>query len=952
MSSIPTDGHGDNLRGIGDNPISARQTSPSIASGDWAAMPATDTSPSSRWSIASHPHAAAAPPDAGNSRAVPPTIARAPGSPAVAVMPEPVTPAQSTLPPGNPIFAPPPAANNQVEAAMSGTQPNISVPLPGTTPPVPCMTAPMTSPGNTAGAPGGAACDLSPDEIDRRVQGELDQISADWTPSRVTAFTAHFIGLLADLTVATAGAFSADVVSQCLHRFRERLQERDHHRERLDRYLKMYREKLALRGGGMTAGAAAAGRAPARYIVVGPEEGMAQGNAADPDQWGIYKVVDGVPRQLANFIVRFDLDKDLGMDIDGELETHEFSGHVMVHGRWSRISITSGVLADSRRLRAAIYGSAGLRAKVYCDPSELALAIQETNNARSCRVTRDWGWDESLTSFRVPSGVISADGFRQPLEGERTVDLGVEERARYLDLFPVQAEQLQMVRRHIVENLLRVQARGVTYSLLAGAALAVLRPAIADLSQRFAIWLLGDSGEGKTFVANLFTRFFARQLPPVGPVTWVSTDNYIERQGHYFKDAYFFVDDYKAGQTKREPVIRVLQGYADNAARGRLDRASSTKTSLPIRGQLLCTGEDLVEQTPSAVARTWVTPVPNGHRNTTAGTACLAVCQYYPAVMADFIRWLLQGTCIGTLSQPMMYFRNRVLELRERYLSDIRGCHNDLRLATNAACMAASFEAFAHYLQDVWPDFAVEVNWFLDEYVPDELASMVSRVHGEQEVELFLDSLRDQIRHGRVRIQDAPAKVAHTDHAPCVGRYRPVPLVPRPAIIELSVRLARQAVTESLQRQGLPELQISHHTLLRKLRERGYLVDAEGRVITTTSGGAGGDEQAHQDGEGTGGSTSGQRRNVIRLDGEVCNVIRLLASTLMPEEERTGPPPPRGTVGVGYRCTEGEQPGDATTTPASDAEGASAAQPTDHSQAALPRQPEPDGHQEPPDGTT
>jgi hypothetical protein len=310
--------------------------------------------------------------------------------------------------------------------------------------------------------------------------------------------------------------------------------------------------------------------------------------------------------------------------------------------------------------------------------------------------------------------VITTAGFRAPTSGEPVIDLRGEERARHLDLFlgPVTPEHLIAVRSHIVNDLLGLHDRGVTYSLLATTALAVLWPAVEDFAQKFALWLVGITGTGKTFAASLFRRFFGQFPENEGSVSWISTPNYIERQGFYFENALYLVDDFKAGVSRHDQVVRILQAYADGSSRGRLRADASTNKSRHIRGQLVCTGEDVPEHTSSAISRSFIESFVSGRQDTERGLRCLELSPAYSAVTAHFICWLLQGQQIDGMSGRMRFFRDRTMAFRQQYLARVRGRQNDLRLATNAACMAAAFEAFAYYLADDWSSHLAEIDWY------------------------------------------------------------------------------------------------------------------------------------------------------------------------------------------------------------------------------------------------
>src|SRR5262249_16825090 len=152
--------------------------------------------------------------------------------------------------------------------------------------------------------------------------------------------------------------------------------------------------------------------------------------------------------------------------------------------------------------------------------------------------------------------------------------------ARNLNLRPADPDELRRLKQHVVRDLLRCHDRTVTYPLLGAVALACLYR-FAEGCSRPAIWLTGITGGGKSFIAKLFSNFFGRfSMEGDGSTaSWTGTANYIQRQGYFFKDALYLVDDYKPEVIQHQNIVRVLQNYADNTARGRLNADATTNVS-------------------------------------------------------------------------------------------------------------------------------------------------------------------------------------------------------------------------------------------------------------------------------------------------------------------------------------------------------------------------------------
>jgi hypothetical protein len=410
---------------------------------------------------------------------------------------------------------------------------------------------------------------------------------------------------------------------------------------------------------------------------------------------------------LSNFVVI--IDEDVTIEDDFERQ-RVFRGRLFRAGQDVPFQIAAKDFADNNKLKAALFETGG--PEIVIDSSKIsdlrsAVSIISTQKHRipERRVTKNFGWNADRTAFLVPGGAITAQGFAKAgTHPAAEVDLSEEELARYLALRPLDGDELVRLKRHVVEDLLACQDKSVTYPLLAAAALAVLMPFAAGMGCP-ALWLTGLSGTGKSFIAMLMANFFGA-FPPgaVGRfATWSATPNYLQRQGYFFRNALFLIDDFKPEVIRPREVVRLLQTYADGTARGRLKPNSRTNVSRPIRGLLVSTGEDILQQHASVLARTIVVRVPQGSKDLARGRRCLEECHHYSGVMGDFIRWLLAEKRTAS-------FAPRVDSWRQRYYSDVAGQQNDLRIACNLALLAGAFELIAEYLGDVWGNWQKEAN--------------------------------------------------------------------------------------------------------------------------------------------------------------------------------------------------------------------------------------------------
>jgi hypothetical protein len=252
----------------------------------------------------------------------------------------------------------------------------------------------------------------------------------------------------------------------------------------------------------------------------------------------------------------------------------------------------------------------------------------------------------------------------------------------------------------------------------------------------------------------------------------------------------------------------------------------------PIRGLLICTGEDVPEHHASAVARSVIVQVPQQAKNLVAGNRCKAECQSYSGVMADFIRWQLVG---GKCAE----FANRFERLQQRYYGDVAGQQNDIRVATNLALLGSGFELFAEYLGDVWDGWQDAARRFVDEELVTIRNAMLGEAKEQQASEVFLRTLAELIRFGHVRIEGY-GQQREDDHKPVVGRVSGRRNAPRvqslPAsgedVLEVCTSLALAQVNACLRQQSRSELKVTERALLQQLREDGKLLDQDGESLT------------------------------------------------------------------------------------------------------------------------
>jgi hypothetical protein len=545
---------------------------------------------------------------------------------------------------------------------------------------------------------------------------------------------------------------------------------------------------------------------------------------ADPDRDGIYAVGPEGPVQLSNAIVY--IDRDITVK-DGPAARRRFEGRVVRNGEVSDFGIDADDYPLGPRLAAAIFAAAGPKVQVFCRYEVLGRAISAISQPIRRVVTTDFGWTEPGDAYLTPSVRVDAGGVHPTADDDPVrVDLGDEQCARHLDLAVPREGELGDLKRHVLDDLLGLHERRVTFTLLASVALGVLFRFVAGMN-RPALWLVGLTGGGKSFAAKLFQNFYGDFPLELGSAvgSWSSTSNFLQKQGYYFRDATYLVDDYKAEVTRHPEVIRLLQNYADGSARGRLNSDASTNVSREIRGILVSTGEAIPEQSPSSMARTVIVGVPSRAKDIERGARCLARRHRYPALMAGFIGHVIaEGRGVE--------FAERVRELQAFYYGPIAGAQNDLRIAANHALLGAAFEEFAGYLGEVGAEWGRQARLYVDRDLAEIRDEMIGAVKEQQPSEIFLATLRSLVENARARIHgwSSPLAESGSSHAPTIGKVIKR-AEGRPFAIDLNMTMAMECVQDSLRRQGRPPLSTSARAMLDQLAGDGKLLDQTGRPI-------------------------------------------------------------------------------------------------------------------------
>jgi hypothetical protein len=287
------------------------------------------------------------------------------------------------------------------------------------------------------------------------------------------------------------------------------------------------------------------------------------------------------------------------------------------------------------------------------------------------------GWRElnGRKLFLLPQGALGVDGYEVSLQ-----NLPIGERYA-LPASPTPVDALKSTRLTI--ELLDVADRTVTWPLLSHALGAPLAPFLPT-RQRSLLHLTGTTGSWKTTLATLSLCMWGDFTDGLPVATWASTPYYLGRIGFTLKDLPFLIDDYKPSVVKDKGVIGLIQNYADGTARGRLNADASLKTSYPVRGTIISTGEDHLNLEASVAARVLTIEISRGQVNLAKVTEAQRSAGELNVITSCYISWIAEHEKEVTDICKKLYFW-----LRDTFTACVqRAGGGHARVATSATVSA------------------------------------------------------------------------------------------------------------------------------------------------------------------------------------------------------------------------------------------------------------------------
>ena len=528
---------------------------------------------------------------------------------------------------------------------------------------------------------------------------------------------------------------------------------------------------------------------------------------------------DGGTRKipLANFTLRFIEERVVH---DGVEDVHESVTEVEFIGAdgeecRKQVVFPSSTLGNGTKFAETLRDQLGARLNIYGDPKVLIAVCIEASRPVVKRVSKVVGWDGqghyvTPTVIIGPRGPTKLPGVSVSLEGERI--------ASRLGMGWTNEETRDDLARHLLSDFLDQHDRAVTMPVLAHVAAAPIIGMLGDITWP-AMHLRGGTGTRKTTIARNAQCFFGDFAGEESIETFQSTVYAIQRTGSLFRDALFVVDDLKR-ENIRYPnaVVSLIQTYADRTSRGRLIRSGRGHAdAYPIRGLMMCTGEDMLDNSASGQARMLVVEVGENRDGLEAGQRCIERAREYPDFLGHYISWLtsMEASTLKSWHQ----------QLSLEFSDELRGTPNAPRVSSNLGVNALGMELMLNFIQDCgvikmgeWAELRQEHLQILKGLA----TSTVELVKDQGATDVFIDTLRELLAAGEACLGTTPGSRPDKP-GKMIGLKAP------DGVAKLFGSQAYALVNDHLRRQG-SGLGLGPKALNRDLRARGWVTGEASQV--------------------------------------------------------------------------------------------------------------------------
>jgi len=429
---------------------------------------------------------------------------------------------------------------------------------------------------------------------------------------------------------------------------------------------------------------------------------------------------------------------------------------VIVHIGKKRIPLTlSQDVIAKNQVGKLIQRAIGSEAIIYGQPKDIWIAAQDfSTETKSKSFSTEIGFDHTGKEYKSGNILITETKIKR--HSEKLVVLHEKSPARNIEFKHANTTAVNKAAKSILDDFLKLKDVSIMYPLAGHISLAPFCSEIKNITgkNKYVLHIMGPSGCGKTYTSALAMSFFGSFEDSF--ITWASTPNAIEAMGHDFKDTLYCIDDYKAVSVDQKQAVGVIQRYVEETGRIRLKPNLAVQDSKHIRGLILSTGEDFIENTASVTGRTIILKM-DGLKNTSAGKNCWENKEQYKC----FLPWLIYHV----ISDPR--WREECKEFVEaatnRFIKFIPEISNGLRIAGNWALNAWGFEIFLRTFRNLGLLTAEQKKQMHDEYnkiVEEHLDGYASELLSQNPTEQFFNILAQKLIFGEISIKGLKIKGA------------------------------------------------------------------------------------------------------------------------------------------------------------------------------------------------
>ena len=405
----------------------------------------------------------------------------------------------------------------------------------------------------------------------------------------------------------------------------------------------------------------------------------------------------------------------------GEVREYQVKGRLRTGEPLQTIAVPAGRY-NSMSWVADAWGARAHMRVGLTSHQHAASAIQCLSSPLQRQIFTHTGWRQidDVWHFLHGAGAIAARGFVPDIE----VELG--RGLRDYQLPDPQSGDIKQAARASIE-LLAVAPDPVTWPLLA----AVFRSVLAEwLPAELSVFVVGPTGTFKTCLAALCTAHFGQGWTGSNtPASWSSTPNALERMAFTTKDHLLLIDDFAPNGTYTDirklhaTAERVIRAQGNQSGRFRMRADSTLAGSLPPRGLIVATGEDMPKGQ-SLQARMVLVQIAPGDVCIPLLSEAQATAEngMYALAMAAFVQRLARLADAGKLSSRL---DARCKELRAEA---IKGSHT--RTPDNIASLMVGVEEFL--------DFSAEAGAIADAELTELRASAWESLNEQAKMQVNL----------------------------------------------------------------------------------------------------------------------------------------------------------------------------------------------------------------------